>query len=125
MLDALRQLVALSADLAAARLPAIDTSHRVVGSDVCHFSAPASLPDHPAQPTGRLLLTSSRAVFTGGAGAPAIGWHHAGEPVQHDRDLLLARASGDDVQRYRFNTFADALCAAALTRHLVRAARRL
>src|SRR5262245_21716181 len=37
MLDALRQLVALNQDLAAPGLPVLETSHRVVGPDRCHF----------------------------------------------------------------------------------------
>src|SRR5262252_11129350 len=49
MLDALRQLVDLSRELDAARLPIIETSHRLVGTDVCHFSAAVSVPDDPAQ----------------------------------------------------------------------------
>src|SRR5260221_13192871 len=69
MLDALRHVLALEEELAAAHLPVVDTSHRVVGPDRCHFSAPVSMPEDPAQPTGRLLLTSPRPVFAGGAQA--------------------------------------------------------
>lgn len=63
MLDGLRQLLELERELRASHLPRVETSHRVVGSDRCHFSAPVSMPDDPAQPTGRLLLTSTRAAF--------------------------------------------------------------
>src|SRR5213082_3128995 len=55
MLQALEQLLELERELTASRLPVVETSHRVVGSDRCHFSAPVSMPDDPAQPTGRLL----------------------------------------------------------------------
>ena len=89
MLDALRQLLDLERELAASRLPIVETTHRVVGSDRCHFSAPVSMPDDPAQPTGRLLLTSTRAVFAGGARTPALPWHAAREVVQSGRDLLF------------------------------------
>ena len=67
MLDGLERLVALTGELQASRLPSVETTHRVVGTDVCHYSAPASMPEDPAQPSGRLLLTGTRAVFIGGA----------------------------------------------------------
>jgi len=75
MLDGLRRLLEVERDLAAAQLPLVETTHRVVGADRCHFSAPVSVPDDPAQPTGRLLLTSTRAVFAGAARTPALPWH--------------------------------------------------
>jgi hypothetical protein len=122
MLDGLRQLLVLESELAAARLPVIDTSHRVVGTDRCHFSVPVSMPDDPAQPTGRLLFTSTRAVFAGGARTPALPWHAAVEVVQAGRDLLVALKTGE-AQRFRCNSFADALCGAAIARHLMRQVR--
>src|SRR5436190_2468066 len=42
MLDGLKQLLDLERGLAAAALPIVETTHRVVGADVCHFSAPVS-----------------------------------------------------------------------------------
>src|SRR6185369_11149778 len=42
MLDGFKQLLALEAALAASGPPVIETSHRVVGHDACHFSAPVS-----------------------------------------------------------------------------------
>ena len=134
MLDALRQLLALEGELAASRLPSVETTHRVVGTDGCHFSAPVSVPDDPAQPTGRLLLTSTRAVFAGGARTPALPWHAVREVVQTGRDLIFvvgrAAAGGDalggsagDGQRFRCNSFAEALRGAAIARHLLRRAR--
>src|SRR6185503_14752721 len=124
MLDGLRHLVALAAELEAGRLPNVDTSHRVVGADRCHFSAPVSMPDDPAQPTGRLLLTSSRVVFAGGSRTPAVPWHATREVLQRDRDLLFVRAGADEGYRFRCNSFADALCGAAIARHLIRSARK-
>ena len=122
MLDGLRQLLELERDLAAAHVPIIDTAHRVVGADRCHFSAPVSMPDDPAQPTGRLLLTSTRAVFAGGARTPAVPWHGTREIVQSGRDLIFVfkRAGEDEGLRFRCNSFADALCGAAIGRHLMR-----
>ncbi len=125
MLDGLRRLLELERQLAAARLPIVETSHRVVGADRCHFSAPVSMPDDPAQPTGRLLLTSSRAVFAGGARTPALPWHATRDVIQSDRDLLFVyrAAQEDQGHRFRCNSYADALCGAAIARHLMRAAR--
>ena len=125
MLDGLRQLVALAADLEGGRLPIVETSHRVVGSDRCHFSAPVSMPDDPAQPTGRLLLTSARAVFAGGTRTPGIAWHATREVIQSGRDLLFVSrsAQGEEGHRFRCNSFTDALCGAAIARLLARQAR--
>ena len=124
MLDGLRQLLALERELAAGVLPSIDTTHRVVGADRCHFSAPVSIPDDPSQPTGRLLLTSSRAAFAGGTRAPALPWHGVRDVVQTGRDLLLVSHRGpEDAQRFRCNSYAEAMCAAAIARHLAGRAR--
>lgn len=122
MLEALRNLVDLSAALADSRLPVVETSHRVVGRDVCHFSAAVSIPDDPAQPTGRLLLTSTRAAFAGGARLPALPWHAVREVVHDGRDVLIQRA-GDEIVRFRCNSFTDAVCSAAIARFLVQRRR--
>jgi hypothetical protein len=122
MLEGLRRLLELDRELAAARLPRIETSHRAAGSDVCHFSAPVSMPDEAAQPTGRLLLTSTRAAFAGGGSPPPLPWHGVRDVLQSGRDLLLVRAS-DEAARFRCNSYGDVLCAAAIARHLVQRAR--
>ena len=123
MLDGLERLIALIGELNRARLPTVETTHRVVGADICHFSAPASMPDDPAQPSGRLLLTARRAIFIGGPKLTTLPWHAAAQVVQGERDLLLVRTDGQNGSRFRCNTFGDALCAAAIARHLVDAAR--
>ena len=72
MLDGLDQAWRLPAALAADGLPVVETGHRVVGTETCHFSAPSSMPDDVAQPSGRLIFTGARAIFAGGgAGAHA------------------------------------------------------
>jgi hypothetical protein len=124
MLDALRHLVELERDLAGSGLPLVETSHRVVGLDRCHFSAPVSMPDDPGQPTGRLLLTSTRAVFAGGSRTPALPWHAAREIIRSGRDLLFIRTGADDGHRFRCNSFADAVCGATIARHLMHEKRR-
>jgi hypothetical protein len=127
MLDALEQLARVRAETAGGALPLVETGHRVVGSEVCHFSAPASLPDDPAQPSGRVLFTPTRSLFVGGGKTGAIAWHAVQHIVRSDRDLLLARADGINGSRFRFNTFADAAIAAFLAGRLkaVRAPRVL
>jgi hypothetical protein len=122
MLDALRQLIDLTRQLGAAGPPTVETSHRLVGGDACHFSAAVSVPDDPAQPTGRLLLTSRRAAFAGGGRVPALAWHAVRDVVQTGRDVLLVRKGGDDAVRFRCNSFTDAVCGAAIARYLVRRA---
>jgi hypothetical protein len=122
MLQALHELLALERELAAARLPLIETSHRVAAGEPCHFSAPVSMPDDPAQPTGRLLLTSRRAAFAGAGRTPALPWHAAREVIRSGRDVVLVRAGGEHGHRFRCNSYADALRAAAIARHLMRAA---
>jgi hypothetical protein len=125
MLEALDALVELS-DVVSTQGPAtIPTGHRAVGADSCFFSAPASLPDDPAQPSGTLLLTSTRLIFVGGAKSVTVPWHSVSECVRQDRDLLIARADRQDVQRLRCNAFADALCATFLARHLAIRLRRV
>ena len=124
MLEGLGQLVALSGAVSAGALPTIETGHRVVGADTCHFSAPASMPDEPSQPGGRLLLTSARAIFVGGAKASTVPWHAILEVIDQDRDVVLVRHDRATFYRFRCNVYSDALSAAFLARHLARRQRR-
>jgi hypothetical protein len=124
MLEGLEALVELSAAVAGNGPPIISTGHRAVGADPCYFSAPASLPDDPAQPSGTLLLTSTRAVFVGGARAVTIPWHSVAQCLRQDRDVLIVRVDRAELHRVRCNTFADTLRAAFLARHLVSRPRR-
>lgn len=117
MLDGLDRLLQLTDAMNNGHLPHIETTHRVVGTDACHFSAPASLPDDQTQPSGRVLLTSARAIFVGGAKLMAVPWHAVREIASSDRDVFLIRAADDGV-RFRFNTFGDAMAAAALAKRL-------
>jgi hypothetical protein len=118
MQEGLEALVELSAATEQNGPPVIATGHRAAGNDPCHFSAPASLPDDPAQPAGTLLLTSTRLIFVGGARAVTIPWHAVGKCMQQGRDVLVMRVDRQDLQRVRCNTFSDTLCAAYLARHL-------
>jgi hypothetical protein len=124
MLDALSRLVELADQIAVSGLPRIDTTHRVIGADTCHFTAPASMPDEPAQPGGRLLLTSRRLLFVGGAAHTTLPWHAAGEITQAERDLVVIRGDRQNLYRFRCNNYGDALCAAEIARQLGTARRR-
>ena len=118
MLEALEHVVDVAAAVAADGLPIVATGHRVVGADVCHFTAPVSMPDDPAQPSGRLLLTNARAIFVGGARGMAVAWHAVAPPTQSHRDLILIRADQQALYRFRCNSFDDAICAAFIARRL-------
>ena len=118
MLDALEHVLGFASTVARDGLPAIATGHRVLGADVCHFIAPASMPDDPAQPTGRLLLTNARAIFVGGARGITVPWHAVAQPIQTDRDIVLVRVDGTAIYRFRCNSFDDALCGAFIARRL-------
>ena len=117
MLDGLEHLLRFAA-AAEHDLPIVETGHRVVGSDRCHFSAPASMPDDPAQPAGRLLLTNARAIFVGGSRGVALPWHALAPPRQSDRDLILIRPDRSALHRFRCNSYDDALTAAFVARRL-------
>jgi hypothetical protein len=118
MLEGLEHLVEFASAVAQNGLPAITTGHRVVGADICHFSEPASMPDDPSQPSGRLLLTHARAVFVGGARGVTVPWHAIARVLQSDRDLMLVRADGESLYRFRCNSFEDVLRAAFIGRRL-------
>ena len=123
MLEGLEALVGLSRDVEAAGLPVIATGHRVVGADACHFTAPASMPDEQSQPSGRLLLTSARLIFVGGAGV-AVPWHMVAEVISNDRDVLFVHRSRERLDRFRCNSYADAMTAALFGRLLIASRRR-
>jgi len=118
MLDGLTALVGLVPSLREGQLPSVTTGHRVVGSDACAFSAPAAMPDDPAQPAGRVMLTDRRAIFAGGGRSASVAWHRVGAVLRIERDLLLVQAGSEIAHRFRFNCYSDALCGAAIARHL-------
>jgi hypothetical protein len=118
MLAGLDRLVSLHASVASGALPVIQTGHRVVGADACHFSAPCSMPDEASEPSGRLIFTSARAIFAGGATSIAVPWHAVAKVLQQHRDVMLIRRDREMLYRFRCNAFADALAAALLARTL-------
>lgn len=118
MLEALDALRAMQRRVADGALPMVETHHRVIGTDRCHFTAPASLPADQAQPAGRVLLCGSRAIFVGGGRTSATSWHAVREVVRSERDVLFVRGDGTAAAHYRFNTYGDAVVCAFLARQL-------
>ena len=124
MLDALHDAAELAKAVRESGLPVVVTGHRVVGLESCHYTAPASMPDEPGQPGGRLLLTSGRAIFVGGANRMATAWHAVGDARHVERDVVLIRTDREQLYRFRCNSFSDALRGALIARELVAARRR-
>ncbi len=108
--------LALVCELAAhAAVPVLDTQHRVIGADTCHFMAPVSAPDH-GDAIGKLFLTSQRVIFAGGASI-AWPWHRVRRVTRHERDVLFE--GGDTLAlRLRCNSYGDALAAVAIGERL-------
>lgn len=98
-------------------LPLLDTQHRVIGTDLCHYMAPVSAPDH-GDAAGKLFLTSQRVIFAGGASI-AWPWHRVRRTARHERDLLFE--GGDTLTlRLRCNTYGDAVVGWSLAERLSR-----
>jgi hypothetical protein len=47
-----------------------------------------------------------------------VPWHAVGRSFPQNRDLVLIRTDREDLHRFRCNSFADAMRAAFLARHL-------
>lgn len=124
MLQGLREREELSNSVRAAGLPRVDTGHRVVRGEPCHYSAPACMPEEPGQPSGRLLFTNRRAIFVGGANGVVAAWHTIADARHIDRDLVLVKIGGEQVYQFRCNTYGDALRAAFIASELVAGRRR-
>jgi hypothetical protein len=124
MLDGLEELGRLRTTLSATGLPVVETGHRVVGAETCHFSVPSSMPDDASQASGRLFFTGARAIFAGGARAVTLPWHAVADVIQQDRDVILVRRDRETLHRFRCNVFADALCAGLLARTLAERTRQ-
>ena len=114
MLDAIERLCLLDAN---DPLPQLETQHRVIGADTCHFMAPVSAPDH-GDAAGKLFLTSHRIIFAGGASI-AWPWHRVRRVTRHERDVVFE--GGDALTlRLRRNSYGDAAVAARLGERLSR-----
>jgi hypothetical protein len=118
MIDGLASVFHLQQTVAASGLPVLPSGHRVLGAEPCHFSASCSMPDEPAEPSGRLMFTGVRAIFVGGSAAVTIPWHAVSNVLQQHRDLILVRRDREMLHRFRCNVFTDAMSAAFLARTL-------
>ncbi len=114
-LDALLTLVE------AGPMPVIETQHRVIGADACHFFAPVSCADQADAP-GKIFVTARRLVFAGGS-VRAWSWHTVRALVRSERDLLVEANSGARPAAFRCNTYGDALVAQYLGTRLMAASR--
>jgi len=119
MLDALEDAAAFSSEIARTGLPVIETGHRIVAHEPCHFTVSASMPDEPGQPGGRLLFTSRRVIFAGGPHSLSSAWHMIGEAAHDARDVVLVRTMRDRIYRFQCNSFSDALRGALIARELI------
>ena len=115
MLDGLRQLLELAA---AGQTPVLETQHRVIGADVCHFVAPVTLVQDIGMP-GKLFLTSNRLVFAGGR-VQAWPWHRLRDMTRRGRDLFITLTGGPIVVRLQCNTYGDAMTARHIATRLTR-----
>lgn len=123
MLEALEQLRQFQLQAASGSLPVIETQHRMVAAEACHFSAPASVADEGAQTSGRVLITPARVVFVGAGRTQVTAWHAVRDVVRLSRDVAFVRADRSVAAQFRFNTFGDAVVTAFLSAHF-RDARR-
>lgn len=123
MLEALTERETLAESIRSSGLPHVETGHRVVRNEPCHYSEPASMPDKSSQPSGRLLLTSNRAIFVGSGTTVAAAWHTIATVVHAERDVVLVKNGGEDAYRFRCNTYGHALCAAFLASEILRLRR--
>ncbi len=114
MLEGIHALVALVA-VAHADLPVLDTQHRVIGTDTCHFMAPASVIAE-VDSGGKLFVTSARVIFASGT-VLSWPWHLIARVRREDRDLLVD-LKGRPTVRLRLNTYEAALVIAALVGRL-------
>lgn len=107
MLEGLREFLAFRADVERDGLPVLDTQHRVLGADRCHFWTPAFPPDR-VESGGKLFLTGTRLVFLGG-GVQATPWNAVSKITRDGSDLVVIVPSRDAILRFRCNAFGEAM----------------
>jgi hypothetical protein len=115
MIEGLRDLLTV---LETGELPTVATQHRVIGTDICHLVAPASIVDLSGA-AGKLFVTSNRLVFAAGS-VRAAPWHRVRGVARAGRDVLVTIAGVGEPLHLRCNTYSDALVA----RHMADTLRR-
>ena len=113
MIDGLERLLAMAAERA---LPVIETQHRVIGSEVCHFIAPVSLIEE-VDAAGKLFATAERLVFAAGT-VRRWPWHAIPSITRVERDVVIDLRGRPAAARLRTNTYGDALFLVALAERL-------
>lgn len=121
MLDGLEDLVSFTAEVERGGLPIIETQHRVLGTDRCHFWTPAFLPDR-VEASGKLFFTEHRVVFVGG-GVTSVPWSGVTKVARDGRDLVLVVPSKGAAYRFRCNAFSETLRGRFVADWLVSATR--
>ncbi len=121
MLDGLQNLTDFVAQVARDGLPVLETQHRVLGADRCHFWTPAFLPDQ-VEASGKLFFTEHRFVFVGG-GVTSVPWSGVTQVRRDGRDLVMNVPARDTVFRFRCNAFSESLRGRFLADRLIAAAR--
>jgi hypothetical protein len=106
MLSGLRDLVELASS---DTLPVINTQHRAIGQDACHFIAPVSLAVEGGG-AGKIFLTSARLVFVGGR-LRSWPWHRVRKITRAGRNLLIIIAGEGEDLLLQCNTYSEALVA--------------
>jgi hypothetical protein len=117
MVEGLRRLLALAAGNG---LPVLESQHRVIGSDACHFMAPVTLATADAAP-GKLFFTSRRMVLVS-AGVASKPWHAVRHVARAGRRLAIG--AGEEAIAVNCNSFGDALAAHHIATRLASGARQ-
>jgi hypothetical protein len=119
MLRGRRDALRLADRIAREGLPAVETQHKAIGTDVCHLLVPATLVGRDGEDvSGKLLLTNRRLLFLGGHGL-YLAWSSLQSVTPEARDLLVDTVH-HDLHRLRCNTHGDAASAAVLAGALMR-----
>ena len=111
MIDGLEALLQLTHS----PIPVLETQHRVIGADTCHYMTPASLAGE-VDAGGKVFVTSARIIFASGTVA-SWPWHQIARIQREQRDLIL-ELKGRPGARLRLNTYEGALVIAALAKRL-------
>lgn len=119
LVEGIERLIELRGMSALSDLP---TQHRVIGGDRCHYIAPVSIAG-PAAVSGKLFLTSERAIFTG-ASVVTWPWHRVRSVGRQDRDVVLMILGAAEPFVVRCNTYAEAFEAEFIADRLSTGARR-
>jgi len=101
-----------------ATLPVMETNHRALSGEPCHFAAPASRPDVAGDGGGKLFITPRRLVYIGSTPV-ALSWAHVTAVDAHARDIVI-RARPERLLSFRCNSYVDALRGAWIASRLLK-----